>query len=246
MRLDDVEIKATIAGERTPEAVQALGLPPGGPTWEIFFCEDVTAGLPVATPLLEAGVILRARSKPGGKDDATVKLRPCRRSQLTDSWLTAEEGEAWKLKVEADWAGERRSLATSLTADRRGGVVSGVARGEGSVEDLFVHDQLDFLRDCAPIRINLGALSVLPPVTATRWDTVASAPARLKLRAERWTVGDLDFLEMSTVSPVEDAPARQKLLSEFVVSLDVGPLPDQENKTKQVLRQLVERVLGGP
>jgi hypothetical protein len=242
MRLDGVEIKANIAGERTQEALQSIGLPPGGPPWQIYFCEDVTAGLSVAMPLLEAGVILRARRKPGGKDDSTVKLRPCRRSQLSDHWLAAKKGEGWELKVEADWAGERRSLATSFTADRS----DGVGRGEGAVKDLFVDDQLDFLRDCAPIRINLGTLSVLPPVTATRWGTVAAAPAPLKLRAERWTVGDLDFLELSTVAPVEEAVARQELLVGFVDSLDVGPLPDQENKTRQVLRQLVERVLGGP
>jgi hypothetical protein len=243
MRLDAVEIKATIAGERVPEAVQALGLPPGGPPWQIYFCEDVTVGLSVATPLLDAGVILRARSKPGGKDDTTVKLRPCRRSQLTDRWLAAKKGEGWELKVEADWAGERRSLATSLTADRHEGVVSGVGRGDGAVKDLFVDDQLDFLQDCAPIGINLGALSVLPPVTATRWGTVAAAPALLKLRAERWTVGELDFLELSAVAPVEDARARQELLVGFVGSLGVGPLPDQETKTRQVLRHLVERAL---
>jgi hypothetical protein len=246
MRLDGVEIKTTVAGERIPEAVQALGLPPGGPPWQIYFCEDVTAGLSVATPLLDAGVILRARSKPGGKDDTTVKLRPCRRSQLTDRWLAAKKGDDWELKVEADWAGGRRSLATSLTADRPGGVVSGVGRGDRAVEDLFVAGQLDFLRDCGPIAVNLRALSVLPPVTATRWGTVAAAPAILKLRAERWTVGSLDFLELSTVAPLEDAPARQDLLIGFVGSLGVGPLPDQENKTRQVLRDLVERVLGEP
>ena len=245
MRLDGVEIKATIAGDATSQAVRTLGLPSGRPTWEIFFCEDVTVGLSAATPLLDAGVILRARAKPGGKDDTTAKLRPCRRSQLPDRWLAAEKDDDWELKVEADWAGDRRALAASLTADRRNGVVGAVSRGERPVEDLFVEAQLAFLRDGATIGINLATLTVLPPITATRWGSVEGTPDGLDLRAERWTVGDLDFLELSAVAPVEGAPAAQQLLAGFVESLDVGAPPDQETKTRQVLRHLVERVLAG-
>ena len=243
MRLDGVEIKATIAGDATPAAIRALGLPPGRPPWEIFFCEDVTDGLSAATPLLDAGVVLRARAKPGGKDDTTVKLRPCRRSQLSDRWLAAEKDDDWELKVEADWAGDRRALAASLTADRRGGVVAAVSRGERPVADLFVDEQLGFLRDGATIGINLATLTVLPPVAATRWGSVDGTPDGLDLRAERWTVGDLDFLELSAVAPVDEAPATHRLLVGFVESLDVGAPPDQETKTRQVLRYLVERVL---
>jgi hypothetical protein len=243
MRLDGVEIKATIAGDATPAAIRALGLPPGRPPWEIYFCEDVTDGLSATTPLLDAGVILRARAKPGGKDDTTAKLRPCRRSQLPDRWLTAEKDDDWELKVEADWAGERRALAASLTADRPSGVVASVSRGERPVEDLFVAEQLAFLRESSTIGINLATLTVLPAVTATRWGSVDGTPAGLDLRAERWTVGDLDFLELSAVAPVDEAPGTQRLLAGFVESLGVGAPPDQETKTRQVLRSLVEREL---
>jgi hypothetical protein len=247
MRLDGVEIKATIAGDATPRAVRTLGLPPDRPPWEIYFCEDVTVGLSAATPLLDAGVVLRARAKPGGKDDTTVKLRPCRRSQLSDRWLSTGKDDDWELKVEADWAGDRKALAASLTADRRNGVVAAVSRGERSVQDLFVDEQLAFVRDGAPIAINLGTLTVLPPITATRWGSVDGTPDGLDLRAERWTVGDLDFLELSAVAPVDEAPETQQLLAGFVASLDVGAPPDQETKTRQVLAHLVERVLArGP
>jgi hypothetical protein len=243
MRLDDVEIKATIAGEATPQAIRALGLPAGVAPWEIYFCEDVTPGLAAATPLLDAGVVLRARAKPGGKDDTTIKLRPCRRSQLTDRWLAAEKEDDWELKVEADWAGDRRALAASLTADRRNGVVGAVGQGDRPVADLFVDEQLAFLADCATIGINLATLTVLPAVAATRWKSVDGTPDGLDLRAERWTVGDLDFLELSAVAPLEEAPATQRRLTELVASLVVGAPPDQETKTRQVLQYLVERVL---
>jgi hypothetical protein len=247
MRLDGVEIKATIAGDATPQAIRALGLPAGKPPWDIYFCEDVTVGLAAATPLLDAGVVLRARAKPGGKDDTTTKLRPCRRSQLTDHWLAAGKDDDWEFKVEADWAGSRRALAASLTADRRNGIVAAVGRGERPVEDLFIDEQLAYLRDCAGIAINLATLTVLPPVTATRWGSVEGTPGGLDLRAERWTVEDLDFLELSAVVPVDEAPAALRQLAGFVESLDVGAPPDQETKTRQVLQHLVERVLArGP
>src|SRR3954467_4545512 len=92
MRFDGVEIKVTLGRDQTGPAVVRLGLPPQ-PSWQIWFWEDVTPGSGPATPLLYCGVVLRARDKAGGKDDATVKLRPCRRSQLTDRWLAATKGD---------------------------------------------------------------------------------------------------------------------------------------------------------
>ena len=239
MRLDGIEIKVTVAGDQTPAALATLGLSPDRPTWQIYFCEDVTEGLPAGTPLLDAGVILRARDKPGAKDDTTVKLRPCRRSQLPDRWLAAEEGDDWELTVEADWAGRRQALATSLTADRREGVDA-----RGPVEELFIDEQLAFLRDCATIPINLRTLTVLPPVTATRWGSVEGTPPGLDLRAERWVVGDLDFLELSAVAALRDAIATQERLGLFVRSLGITAPQEQETKTRQVLQLLVEQVLG--
>jgi hypothetical protein len=249
MRLDDVEIKVTLGGDQTAAAVETLGLPPGVEPWRIHFCEDVTAGVSPRTPLLDRDVVLRARDKPGGKDDATVKLRPCRRSQLTDHWLDASEGQSdgggeWEFKLEADWSGDRRVLAASHTADRRGGVVADVAGGRRPIADLFTAEQLRFLQDCSGIAINLGVLTVLPPVTATRWKAVGTAPPELGVRAERWTVDDLDFLELSIVADLAEARARQDALTEFVLSRGLVVDPGQQSKTQQVLEHLVGRAVG--
>jgi hypothetical protein len=245
MRLDGIEIKVTVAGDQTPAALAALGLASDRPTWRIYFCEDFTEELAAATPLLDADVILRARDRPGAKDDTTVKLRPCRRSQLPDRWLAAEKGDDWELKVEADWAGRRQVLAASLTADRREGLVAAAAREPASVEKLFMDEQLAFLRDCASIAVNLRALTVLPPVTATRWGSVAGTPPGLDVRAEWWVVGDLDFLELSAVAGLRKATATQERLGVFVRSLGIVAPEEQETKTRQVLQRLVEQVLEG-
>ncbi len=251
MRFDGVEVKVTFTGDQTEPAVQALHLPPGRPPWRIHFCEDVTAGVSPGTPLLDAGVILRAREKPGDEDDTTVKLRPCRRSQLPDPWPAVEEGEAgngdeWEVEVEADWAGSRRVLAASCSCDRAGGVVADVVSGRRPVEDLFVAEQLAFLRDCSAVRVNVATLTVLPPVTAIRWRSVEAAPPELGLRAERWTVDGLDFLELSLAAEdVDEARTKQDALTAFVHSLGLVVHPDQDTKTRQVLRHLVERASTG-
>jgi hypothetical protein len=245
MRFDGVEVKLTLAGDQTELAVQRLGLPPDRPQWRIHFCEDVTAGGSAVPPLLAAGVVLRARDKPGDTDDVTVKLRPCRRSQLTELWLTAEEGETadgdeWEVKVEADWSGDRRVLAASHTADRPRGTVGGE---RGSAADLLVPEQRDFLRDCSPIAINVETLTLLPPVTATRWKSVGAAPAGLDVRAERWTVGNLDFLEFSLACDLDMARSNQDALSGFVRSLDLLVDPDPKSKTGQVVEHLVAQAV---
>jgi hypothetical protein len=239
MRLDGVEIKVSFGSDQTGSAMRALSLSSSQPRWQIFFCEDVNPGVLPGTPLLDGGIVLRARLRSEDDADATVKLRPCRRSQLTDPWLT----ETDKLKVEADWAGQRKVLAASHTANRSKKVIADAGRGRRSVTDLFTKKQLQFLSDCAGLRVNLDTLTALPPVTAMRWQTVASAPPELSLRAERWTVGDLDFLELSIAVQIEQAPAKQAALTDFVGSLGLTVNPEQETKTRQVLNHLVRASL---
>jgi hypothetical protein len=245
MRLDRVEIKVNLSGDQAMSVVERLELPPVEQPWQIYFCEDVARGVSAAVPLKEAGVILRARHRPDRKDDSTIKLRPGRRSQLTDAWLEADEGEDWELKVEADWSAGRRVLAISNTADRPDDVVVDAGHGRRPATSLFTESQKAFLRDCSPIGINLRTLTVLPPVTATRWDTVEKAPGHLDVRAERWTVDHLDFLELSTVTKqLADAESRQSALVDYVDSLGLTLDTAPESKTDRVLKHLAMRTLG--
>jgi hypothetical protein len=250
MRLDGVEVKVTLDGAETAEAVQALDLPVVAP-WQIFFVEDVTTGLSSSTPLLDEGLIIRARQKTeDDKDDVTVKLRPGRRSQLTNPWLETTKvkdgGLETELKVEEDWAGDHRTLSVSLTSERPDGLVETVAGGGRGVGDLLSSDQHRFLEQCAGARVNLDVLSVLPAVSARRWRSF-SAPgpggSPLKVRAERWTVLDLDFLELSVVAEVKRAEESQAALTAFVDGLGLT-LSDGGAKTTQVLRVLVAEAAG--
>ena len=244
MRLDGVEVKVSLISDQTAKAVQALDLADVRP-WKIFFVEDVTTGLCTATPLLDQHLIVRARQKSKGKDDVTVKFRPGRRSQLTNSWLattkTTDGDLESEFKVEADWAGERRMLAISLTADRPKGLVAAVAAGEQGVSALLTDDQKRLVDECAGIQVNLDALTMLPAVSAMRWPTFAvSEPGgpTLNVRAERWTIHDLDFLELSIAADVNVAEVAQTALNAFVERKGLQPSAG-EAKTTQVMRELV-------
>jgi hypothetical protein len=190
-----------------------------------------------ALPLLDAGVILRVRENAGDDDDSTVKLRPVERSQLTGTWRTSD-----KLRVEADWAGTRRVLAASFETDRRKGRIAAVWAGDEPVRKLVDDDQESFLADCATIAVDLDVLDLLDPIDAARWDKVPVPGVDTRVVAERWVVGDLDFLELS-VRAIGDheAESAQRALERGVADLGIAVPPEQETKTRRVLTYLAAR-----
>ena len=158
------------------------------------------------------------------------EFRPGRRSQLTDPWLamttTADGDLDAELKVEEDWAGERRVLSISLTADRPKGLVAAAAAGERSIGALLNHDQRRLIDECAGTVVNLATLTMLPAVSAMRWPTFTvpgPGASAMDVRAERWTVNDLDFLELSIAVEVQDAQAAQAALIAFVEGKGLRP-----------------------
>jgi len=240
MQPESVEIKVTIAGKHVPDALGKLELV-DEKALTIVFCEDVTAGAE-ATELLDLGVVLRARAKSATKGDSTVKLRPCRWSQLDKRFFSNGTFGTAELKIEADWAGTKHALAASMTREWTDSRLSG---GEVSVADLFTTDQLDFLSTCSGGRVDLRAVSPLPPIKATRWAKFAAVAAgeHLDVRAERWQLDDtLDFLELSIVSTVEEAPKAQLALTTFLADQALPPDDNQDSKTQRVLNHLIARL----
>ncbi|MBO3749190.1 hypothetical protein J5X84_24190 [Streptosporangiaceae bacterium NEAU-GS5] len=245
MPIGAVEIKVNVVGGDLEKASHEFGLAPGaGRRGSVYFCEDVSEVLSPSTPLLDSGVLLRARDFPGDDSDSTVKLRPCRMSQLAGDWLGAAHGNGWKYKVEADWSGPRKVLAASCTAERPDGRIAAVRSGAKPIESLFGPDQERFLLDCAAIRVNLRALTLLPPIAATRWEPFDVEG--LSVVAERWAVGDrLDFLELSIRVPAAEAAGAQRAFERLVRDHGIGMEPAQETKTRRVIEYLVTSAGGG-
>jgi hypothetical protein len=245
MRPESVEIKVTLAGSNVDKAITRLELS-DGKGWRILFCEDVTAGVAPLTPLLDIGVILRARKKSGTKGDSTVKLRPCRWSQLSEDFFTNRKDGATELKIEADWAGPKRTLAASLTMEWDDDRVDAVRSGKLAAADLYEKEQLRFLQQCSPGPLNLEALMALADITATRWKEfpVKVNGPDLSVRAERWVIaGAMDFLELSIVSDLDRAERDQAALQHFLAKHSLHVEQSQENKTQRVLTYLVAQVI---
>jgi hypothetical protein len=236
MRLDGVEIKVSLAGSRLDEALDALGLGDGGQQRSVSFLEDATVGAEL--PLLRQGIVLRVRQTAGEDDDSTVKLRPCRRSQLTQEWLGEEDGDGWRLRVEEDWAATRRSLAASCVSDLPEGRIDAVRAGTAPVRRLFSEGQRRFLGECAGMRIDLDELTLLPAVAATRWEDVRVGDVD-EVVVERWTLAGLDFLELSVrKKAVEKAQTAQRKLERELADRDLER-DDDTSKTERVLRHLL-------
>jgi hypothetical protein len=240
MEPESVEIKVTISAQ-VADAVTSLDLG-AGKNWRIAFCEDVTAAVSPSTPLLDLGVVLRARRKSASKGDSTIKLRPCRWSQLDDDFTRNSKIDGADFKIEADWAGSRHSLAAAMTVDWQDGRLDQVSSGELPAEALFDQRQLNFLARCGSGRVNPAIVTALPTFEAVRWDafTAAVGSVELSIRAERWTIlGGNDFLELSVVGDVADATRRQEALEEFVASRSLLVDRSEENKTQRVLSALI-------
>lgn len=241
MRPESVEIKVTLAGAQIEDAVGRLGLT-GGDSWTVVFCEDVTSAAASAA-LLDIGVVLRVRGKTATSGDSTVKLRPSRWSQLDPAYFENRDAGDEELKIEADWAGDKRSLGTSMTAEWTDSRLSAAQADGRLVPELFSKEQLDFLDKCASGRVNLAAVSMLAPIAATRYAKFTPQGMNSEVRAERWQVDDgLDFLELSIVAKPAKAVAAQHALTDFTTRMSLPVDDSQVSKTQRVLDHLIAKV----
>jgi|tagenome__1003787_1003787.scaffolds.fasta_scaffold20914143_2 hypothetical protein len=235
MRVDGVELKANVVGADVTSALAALKVD-HETTMRIWFYEELTPGAP-PFPLLEAGLILRGRIKKNGEGDVTVKLRPCGDSQLTQPWLD----NLTDLKVEVDRSiGGGEALAASYEVEFESDELPGVDGPPFAVTQLLSVGQQQLIAECAHIQPDLGNLTGLGPVAATRWKDVGGPDfADLDARAERWRVGDLEFLEISARAQTDDPDAKADRLRELVTQHRIKLDTDQRSKTERVLSALV-------
>jgi hypothetical protein len=243
VRPDKVEIKVTLADEHVEEAMDRLRLTGGEPV-TVVFCEDIT-DTAATTALLDIGVVLRVRAKTATTGDSTIKLRPSRWSQLDPQYfenIEADADDAEDLKIEADWAGDMRSLAASMKVDWSDSRLSAAQADGRLVPELFSKTQLDFLGTCSVGRVNLAAVSMLPPIAATRFEEFTIDGITSGVRAERWQVDtELDFLELSIVAKPKKAVAAQAALIAFVQQKRLPIDNNQVSKTRQALDHLIAK-----
>jgi len=239
VRLDGVEIKANVADTHVLDAMGVLDLN-DAKTLKIWFYEDLTPGIP-PMPLLDAGLVLRVRAKENGDVDSTVKLRPCRRSQLTPSWLSTESKGDFEFNVEEDRVGTKSVLAASCQVKRDAATLTSLEGPPYLLSELLSDRQHDLLATCAPVRVNAAELTALGPIDATRWkDGGGDDFADLEARAERWMIEGHEFLEISIRANAEEADAKNSRLQEFITERGIVLDTSQESKTRRVLTALAQ------
>jgi|KBSSwiStaDraftv2_1062776.scaffolds.fasta_scaffold24727_7 hypothetical protein len=231
-----IEIKVNVAGD-VDSALSALGLN-GGTRRRVWFVDDLTDGARPTLPLLSAGIVLRLRKRDDGQEDSTVKMRPCRRSQLISPWDEPLMRDP-DFTIEGDWSRSRHVLAASSKADLDEGTIHAAISGDGHLDDAFTNAQQEFLAECGEIKVAFRGLSVLDPINATQWknESIGGVPY---VAAERWTVAGLDFLELSMrVTDGADAAAgQQRALTEAVLSRGLHLDDSEESKTMRVMKCL--------
>ena len=231
-----IEIKVNVGGD-VDQALSALELD-GGKQRKVWFLEDLTEGARPTLPLLSAGIVLRLRRRDDGEADSTVKLRPCRWSQLISPWDHALSRDP-DFTIEGDWSRTRHVLAASRKTDLDEGAIHAAINGDGRLGDAFTKSQQDFLSDCGEIRVAMRGLTALDPIAATQWKKVSIGGVD-DVAAERWTVAGLDFLELSmrvTDGP-DAAAAQQRALTEEVTSRGLKLDDSEESKTPRVMKRL--------
>lgn len=144
-------------------------------------------------------------------------------------------GNKFEYRVEADWAGPRRSLAATAVLEMEFGSIDAVALEGADAGILFNGKQQELIRDCADLRIALGGLTPLGPVRPTRRKNITVGEFGTDI--EWWAAGDLDFLEVSYRS--ESGAEQQQLRLEAAVrALGLTIDDDREPKARRVLAEL--------
>ncbi|MGK2880565.1 MAG: hypothetical protein ACSLE6_07150 [Mycobacterium sp.] len=202
--LRPIEIRANIEGD-VARALAMLGDPDPADTRRVWFLEARRGLHAGRLDMLSRGVIIRFRCGSDG-NGSTATLRLSDADNLVDEWAQPFTTAAFTYRVESDWSGDRRAVAASAEISHpRGALIE--ALGADNLEAILNANQRKLLRDCAHIDVESERLDALGPIASARWQDLWVGAAS-DVDAERWTVLDLDFLELSVrVKPGDDEPA---------------------------------------
>ncbi|MFX0578271.1 hypothetical protein [Nocardia nepalensis] len=159
----------------------------------IWFAEPRPTGPDTAPTLLSSRIVIRLRS--GENDDLTVKLRPCLPSQLVGRWTTPFTDHALRYRIEEDWNAQRHVLSASAVSDRPAGSLREATLLGVDVTTVLDSAQRQLLVSCTPPGVAVDRLLAMGPIVSTKWTKVRVGD--LEVDAERWTIADLDLLELS-------------------------------------------------
>jgi hypothetical protein len=115
--------------------------------------------------------------------------------QLGGRWIAPFETQSFGYRIETEYSGRRRGLATSAVSQRAQGSLLVVVGAYADPAEAITGEQRQFLNQCAPPDVQIDRLVALGPIDSTRWTNVPIGG--LKVNVESWTAADLDIVELS-------------------------------------------------
>lgn len=188
-----VEIKVNIATSVT-DALAALGCAGTPPVRrDMWFAEARARGDHDRLPLLAGHLTIRLRS--GDRDDVTVAVRPCDTDLLVGRWRAPFDEPDFSYRLEWNWCGERREVASYAISRRPpGSVAASVVAGEDPAHILDAA-QRQFVVTCTPGGVPIDHLMTLGPVACQTWPEIDLDGC--PVHVERWSVGAVDVLDLA-------------------------------------------------
>jgi hypothetical protein len=231
-----IEVKASVPMEQHQESALSIGLDAveAQPRHAYFFDTADQA-------LNRAGVIVRARRRPGGRADTVVKLRPVDPA-LIDAEL--KRSDAFKVEVDA-MPGGVFVCSASYKGVATGQEVLDVAQGRTPLRKLFSKEQLAFYDAHAPAGLDMNSLLALGPILLLK---LKHRPKGYKrgFTAELWLWKDgKHILELSTQCEPAEAFQVGVEFKTFLLDHGIDLGAAQETKTKTAMQKFrAERAKG--
>jgi hypothetical protein len=230
-----VEIKATIPPHQVEHVMTRFDLHGENDDERFIYFFD--------TPdlaLFASGIVARARRRPGGRHDSTIKFRPVEPDDVPERWQSVEG-----FKIEADASDRSVVRSASLTMPVRKGLIKQVAAGHEAIGRLFTEEQINFLLTLTNRRFDPASVVVFGPIAAFRWkfeDPALPWP----LTAELWRRPDgEEILELSVKAPAIQAAVIYFGFMGWLAEIGAERDEHQQAKTRWALGYFAQRSEAG-
>jgi hypothetical protein len=231
---DSVELKLTVPADEHRATIGKLGIDPvDAEPRQVFFFE--TPGL----LLNGAGVVVRARRRPGGRGDTVVKLRPVVPSELPGA---VRHSAAFGVEVDAMPGGFvcSGSMKGRIGSDE----ISQAIAGKIPLREIFSKEQRAFFAAHAPAGLSFESLIPLGPTFLLK-DRYEPKGFDRRLVVEMWLYPDGSrILELSTKCLPDEAFRVAAELRAFLGRRGIALTGLQQTKTKTALEFFAKDLLG--
>lgn len=227
-----IELKLTVSGAAAAQTSAAFGLTDqAAKKRQIWFC-DVPMGPAHPLPMSARGLIVRVRlGRSSGT--TTLKLRGPESCLSPTTWQARSAAWNGMAKLEGDWSGDRHLVSASLDNDFTAADGADPPRHPADIQALMSIDQRDLANSWI---MPLDRLQPLGPIAAASWTADLGLPDEVTF--ERWTVADLQFLELSIRVGAAEAAELQPQLASLMADRGIAVDPRSATKTETVLRTL--------